>query len=195
MDAREARDHLEMVDRILTQAQEGRPVRPYAWPFIILGTAAAMLLAGQQLAVDGHGVVLIWAGGILMVGGYASLIAARITLNRNSGRVSVAEARRGEASSAVWTAVFIAAFAQPFIFTHWASGAIWNLGGAIQMLIFGFGGDRRALAGGLILAASMPAANWSPQPGYVLAGGFILGYVVPGILRLLDRDGELQSCG
>lgn len=123
-----------------------------------------------------------------MLIGYAYLIWGGIGARRNAERVSAAETRWGKTCAAVWLAVFIAAFAQPHLFGSWAGAAIWSLGASIQMLLIGFFGDRRALVGGLIIAASMPAANWSPQPGYVLAGGFLLGYVVPGVLKLFDRD-------
>jgi hypothetical protein len=54
------------------------------------------------------------------------------------------------------------------------------------MLIAGFSGERRGVAGGLILLASILVANYlTPHtPGYTLAAGFILGYALPGALFL-----------
>jgi hypothetical protein len=188
MDRIEAREHLEMVDRILERAESPRTFRPYAPALIAIGVAAALLTGGAQLGLDGHGYAAVRAGSVVMLLGYAYLIWGSFAARRSAERVSASEARWGKTCAAVWLAVFIAAFAQPHLFTNWAGAAIWSLGAAIQMLLIGFFGDRRALAGGLILALSMPAANWAPKPGYVLAAGFILGYVIPGILKLFDRD-------
>lgn len=188
MDTREAREHLEMVDRILSRTDSPHTFRPYAPAFIIIGIAAALITAGMQLGLDGHGYAVTQAGGGTMILGYAYLIWAGVAARRNAERLSMSDVRWGRTCAAVWLAVFVAAFAQPHVFVNWAAAAIWSLGAAIQMLLIGFFGDRRALAGGIILALSMPAANWSPQPGYVLAGGFILGYVLPGIAKLFDRD-------
>lgn len=194
MDAREAREHLEMVDRILSQAEPPKNYRPWTWVFIIIGVAAALIEAGNQLTLDGHGYAVTIAGGVLMLCGYVFMGWVSYSARRNAERISQSEARIGKACSAVWLAVVIAFFAQPHIWTSWASGAIWNLGGAIQMLMFGFFGDRRALAGGLVLAFSIVAANYVAAPGYALAAGFILGYVVPGVLTLMEK-GESEARG
>lgn len=188
MDAREAREHLEMVDRILSRAEPPKNYRPWTLVLIIVGLAAALIQGGSQAALDGHGSAITIAGAALMVCGYIYMIWVGYSARRNAGRISASEARIGKACSAVWLAVFIAFFAQPHIWTNWAAGAIWNLGGAIQMLMFGFFGDRLAFAGGVVLALSIVAANYVAAPGYALAGGFLLGYVVPGVLGLLEKD-------
>ena len=194
MNANEAREHLEMVDRILTQAERPRAFRPYGAVLVVVGLAAALLQGGAQLGTDGHGWAIVYAGAALMLVGYAYLVWSGIAARRNAERIPLSEARIGKASSAVWLAVFIACFAQPHIFANWASAGIWNLGGAVQMLTLGFFGDRRSLIGGLLLAASLPAANAVSKPGYVLAAGFVAGYVIPGVLKMLDR-GECDVCG
>jgi hypothetical protein len=188
MDAREAREHLEMVDRILSRAEPPKNYRPWSWALIILGTAAALMEAGSQFAVNGHGSAFSEAGAALMLAGYVYMIWAGYSSRRNAERVSAGETRIGKASSAVWLAVFIAFWAQPHIFGLWGVGAIWNLGGAIQMLMFGFWGNRNYLVGGLLLAISIPLANYVAQPGYALAAGFIVGYVIPGIMAVLEKS-------
>src|SRR5579872_6409883 len=195
MDAREAREQLEMVDRILSRAEPPKGHRPWTWALVVLGIAAALLEVGSQVSRDGHGNAVIEAGAGLMAAGYLYMIWVAVVSKRNAGRLPAGEARIGKASAAVWTAIFIAFWAQPHIFSDWALGAIWNVGGAIQMLMFGYFGDRRAFIAGLLIALSIPAANWSPQPGYVLAGGFIVGYVVPGILMALDKDEQEEARG
>ena len=71
MDANEVREHLEMVDRILAKADTPRAFRPYAPVLIVIGIAAAMLQAGAQLAADGRGWDVVYAGAALMLAGYA----------------------------------------------------------------------------------------------------------------------------
>lgn len=188
MDAREAREHLEMVDRILTRA-EGEPVRFIPGLIIVWGVAAAAIDAGQQLYfshVEGRFGAWLADAALLIGVLYSVAVSMSISRNRRFERVSITEMRLGRIMGAVWFTVLVAAFAQPHVFAGWGGAAVWSMGAAIMMLMSGFSGDRRGLAGGLILLASVLAANYVlPQtPGYVLAAGFILGYTVPGLLFL-----------
>lgn len=191
MDAREAREHIEMVDRILTRA-EGEPVRFIPGLIIAWGFGAAGIDAGQQMAfLHLGGNFGLWLAAAALVAGivYSIAVAASIAVNRRFERISITEMRMGQVFGAVWFTVFVAAFAQPHVFAGWGGAAVWSMGAAIMMLIAGFAGDRRGLAGGLILLASVLAANYAlPQaPGYVLAAGFILGYAIPGFLFLAQE--------
>ena len=186
MDAREAREHIEMVDRILSRV-EGEPVRFIPGLIIAWGVAAAAIDAGQQLAFQHIGGRFgLWVAGAALAAGivYSVAVFISILVNHNYERVSITEMRMGRVFGAVWFTVLVAAFAQPYVFAGWGGAAVWSMGAAIMMLIAGFSGDRRGLAGGLILLASVLAANYAlPQtPGYVLAAGFALGYAVPGLL-------------
>jgi|GEM_PF-1293436 len=188
MDAREAREHLDMVDRILSHA-EAEPVRFVPGLIIAWGLAAAAIDAGQQLyfshAGGKHG---LWLAEGALVAAIVYSVAVTLSIIRNCRyeRVSHTEVRMGRVMGAVWFTVLVAAFAQPHVFAGWGGAAVWSMGAAIMMLMSGFSGDRRGLAGGLILLASVLAANYIvPQsPGYALAAGFILGYAVPGFLFL-----------
>lgn len=191
MDAREAREHLEMVDRILTRAEPPRAWRPYPRVLVLIGIAAALLDVGAQLQLQGKSAAVTLAGIALMLGCWAYLIWALIDMKRRSARMSVVQARMGTAIRTVWIAVFLASFAEPHIFGGWAAAAIWSLGGAIQMLIISGSGDRRAMIAGGVLLASIVGANFVRGfEGYVLAAGFILGYTVPGVLYMLEKDGD-----
>ena len=190
MDAREAREHLEMVDRILSHAED-EPIRIVPGLVIVWGFAAAAIDVGQQMFVlragGQAGLWLTWAA--LLVGiVYSMAVSVSMFRNRRYERISNLECRMGKVMGAVWFTVLIAAFAQPHVFAGWGGAAVWSMGAAIMMLISGFSGDRRGLAGGLILLASVLAANyaWPQVPGYVLAAGFILGYAIPGILFLVQ---------
>ena len=189
MDAREAREHLEMVDRILAEAEPSRQWRPYPRVLVAIGIAAALLDVGAQFQVDGKSAGVTIAGAVLMLGCYAYLIWAMVDMKRRAVRISTVQARMGTAIRTVWIAVFAASFATPHIFAGWAAAAIWSLGGAIQMLIIGGSGDRRAVLAGCVLLASVVGANFVRGiEGYILAAGFILGYAVPGVLYMLDKD-------
>lgn len=188
MDANEAREHLQMVDRILTRA-DSEPIRYVPGLIIAWGIAAALMCFGSQLAVSHIGGA---TGGWLSIGAFIagmlySVTASVILWRRDCfDRVSTIEKRMGRAMGAVWFTVVIAALSQPHVFAGWGGAAVWSMGAAIMMLMSGFCGDKRGLAGGLILLASVLAANYAfPQtPGYALAGGFIFGYAIPGVLFL-----------
>lgn len=194
MDMGEAREHLEMVDRILARAED-KPVALIPGLIICWGFAAAAICAGQQLYVS-HiaGDWGLWAANAGLALGILYSVAVSVSLMRNNcyERVSTLEKRMGRTMGAVWFTVIVAAFSQPHVFAGWGAAAIWSMGSAIMMLTAGFNGDRRGLAGGLVLLASVLAANYLlPQaPGYVLAAGFILGYAVPGFLFLAQGPRE-----
>jgi hypothetical protein len=195
MDAREAREQLEMVDRILANAEPERVWRPYPRLLVLIGIGAALIDAGTQAGSRGEGPAMAIAGVVLIVGSWIYLTWATIQARRTASRMSISQARMGSAIQSVWLAVIVAAFAQPHLFSGWSSAAIWSLGAAIQMFIVGFAGDRRALLSGLVLLASMIVANYMPgAEGYTLAGGFVFGYVVPGVLYMLDKDPS-ADCG
>ncbi|HET6895640.1 MAG TPA: hypothetical protein VFH72_09705 [Candidatus Baltobacteraceae bacterium] len=186
MDANEARDHLEMVDRILANAGD-RPVRIIPGLLIVWGLAAAIIDAGQQLYMQ-HigGEAGMKAADIALLIGMISSIGVSVWLWRNHRyeRISIVEQRMARTMGAVWFTVIVSAFAQPVVFAGWGGAAVWSMGGAIMMLMAGFNGDRRGLVGGLILLASVLIANYvTPHaPGYALAAGFIMGYALPGVL-------------
>lgn len=194
MDAREAREHLEMVDRILAQAEE-RPVRMIPGLVIVWGFAAAAMDAGQQIAASNPSAEWgLWLTYAALAIGMAYSVGLCFSLIRCARyeRVSYAERRMGSVMGAVWFTVFVAAFAQPHLFSGWAGAAVWSMGAAIMMLMTGFNGDRRGLAGGLVMLASVLAANyvWPQVPGYALAAGFIFGYALPGVLFLRQEPQE-----
>lgn len=191
MDTREAREHLEMVDRILAKADE-EPVRMIPGFIVAWGLAAAVMDAGQQMyASHVGGNFGLWATYAALVLGIVYSVGSSFALMRGDcyERMSVLERRMGATIGAVWFTVLVAAFAQPHVFAGWGGAAVWSMGAAIMMLMVGFEGDRRGLAGGLILLASVLAANYlfAHTAGYALATGFILGYAVPGVLFLIDR--------
>lgn len=194
MNPTEAREHLEMVDRILSRADD-TPVRPIPGLIVAWGFAAAAIDAGQQLYFS-HTAVRAgaWIADGALLAGILYTVAVMLSLRRNACymRVSNTEKQMGRAMGAVWFTVLVAAFAQPHVFGGWGGAAVWSMGAAMMMLMVGFNGDRRGLTGGLVLLASVLLANYAlPQlAGYVLAAGFIAGYAVPGLLFLRESPRE-----
>lgn len=190
MDADEARDHLEMVDRILATAEE-EPVRPIPGLVIAWGLAGAGIDLGQQLYlahVTGRPALWLADASLLLAILYSIGVSVWLFYHNRFNRVSRFEQITGRMMGAVWFTVIVAAFAQPHVFAGWGGAAVWSMGAAIMMLIIGFSGDWRGLAGGMVLLASVLVGNYAlPQtPGYALAAGFILGYAVPGVLFVFD---------
>lgn len=174
-----------MVDRIITRA-DGEPIRYMPGLIVAWGFAAAAIDVGDQLMMSGALRAGAWLASSAFIVGIAYSIAVSIALARNRcfERMSVIESRMCRIMGAVWFTVVAAAFAQPHVFSGWGGAAVWSMGAAIMMLMSGFSGDRRGMIGGLILLASVLAANylWPHGAGYVLGCGFVLGYAVPGIL-------------
>ena len=183
MDRSEAQEQLAMVDRILGRA-ERRPFRPTGAILITWGLAAAIMDACGQAAASTGVRGYDYAGEIALLVALVVSIVVSASMMRNADRMPEHERRMGRVLAAVWIVIVVAAFAQPYVFGAWAGAGVWTLGAAITMLISGFTGDRRAVAGGVILLASLLVGNYlTPHaPGYALAVGMLLGYAVPGFL-------------
>jgi hypothetical protein len=178
-----------MVDQILRQAEGGGS---WACPemgvnLVGFGLGAGLLNLAYQFSSGTHGapLALVVAGAALLVASLVYMVVWTATARRAAERVSLRAVHAGRVMGAVWCSVTVAAFCQPHIFNQWSASAIWTLGGAISMLVNGFLGERRALAGGLILLASLVVANYVPAiSGYALAAGFLFGYVAVGVMYL-----------
>lgn len=186
MDRSEAQDHIAMVDRILSRA-ENRPFRPIGALLIVWGVAAGLMNFGQQVFASTGKPLYVFVGEIaLLLATSASIVIAILTV-RNAGCLSTSEKRLGRAIGAVWVCVVCAAASEPNVFAGWSAGGIWTLGAAITLLISAFSGDRISLGGGIVLLLSLLFANYATPhtPGYTLAAGMFLGYAVPGVIITL----------
>lgn len=187
MDRSEAQEQLSMVDRILERADQ-RPLRPIGAYLIAWGLAAAITDAGEQTyaltGVRGYE----YGGEVALLVALVFSIVVGVSVVRNAERLPANERRMGRVLGAVWIVIIVAAFSQPYVFGAWAGAGVWTLGAAITMLISGFTGDRRAVAGGAVLLASLLVGNYlAPHaPGYALAAGMLLGYAIPGVLFVLQ---------
>ena len=187
MDASEANEHLEMVDRILSHAV-GTP-RPSGALFILWGVFGAILTVLLQLVTDGRiAPSWIWLAGAVGVGAIAYTIFW-VRRGRGLGRLSVIDAAFVRVLYVALIAAAVGSDGAFNIFTGWGAAAIWSVCLAIPLLFVGWLGNRSATIGGAILLASVVVANFTPHAvGYVLAAGWILGYAGAGLAFELQRE-------
>ncbi|HZT12770.1 MAG TPA: hypothetical protein VFA29_08200 [Candidatus Baltobacteraceae bacterium] len=196
MEASEAREHLEMVDAIIRAGESpGWASRQLGVTLVLFGLGAGLLDLAHQIGNGALPMFLFYGGIAALAAGLAYLAWWLLVARGRAERISMAQVRAGRVMGAVWWSVTIAAFCQPHLFSSWSAAAIWSLGAAIAQLVNGFFGDRRGLAGGAILLASMLVANYAPAvTGYALAAGFFFGYAGVGLLYLAG-PGAADDCG
>ncbi|MDQ2993007.1 MAG: hypothetical protein M3R30_09355, partial [Candidatus Eremiobacteraeota bacterium] len=176
MDPSEAREHLDLVDRILTRSDEN--VCLVGDIFVVWGIASALTDLIFQLIISGK-----IAEGWQWVSA-ASLICAVL--------YTIIRVRRGQRSLArmtlaardyvnvLWVVFGLTAVAQVgayHFFVGWTAPALWTLAASILTWYIALSGRNVfALIGGCVLVVSLIAASYVALPGYVLAGGMLLGY-------------------
>lgn len=186
MNASEAREHLEMVERII--AASSRKLEAGGEFFIIWGVASAALNVLMQLvATDKLPPSALWvtaAIDLVAIG----LSSWRGRACRREGRMSVLQR---EFFNVLWLALamaFVSDFIGSHIFTQWALSAIWTVAASIVLLFIAIHGNRRAMIGGIIMIASLAVANFEiAYAGYALAAGMLFGYAGFGLMDILAR--------
>lgn len=189
VDRNEAREHIEMVDRILAQTQQRLCTGGEF--FIVWGVGSAAvttLFACIDLGML-PGVAAWWAPVILVACAIYSIVrgrAMRSTLASSS-------LLQREFFNVLWITValaFIADAAAFRLFPGLASAAIWSVVESIVLLYIGMHGNRRALLGGVLVVVSLVVANFigGVYPPFVLAAGMLIGYGGFGLSELLVRD-------
>lgn len=196
IDAGQARDHIEMVDRILAESQQR--LCSGGEHFVVWGIASAFVTVVAQLAHIGSlPKAAYWS--VPLVLGLAALFSfvrgrqTRLALARSS-------LVQREFFNVLWLTLGLAVIvdvAVSDIFSGLASAAIWNVAEAIVLLFIGLHGNRRAKIAGALVVASLIVANaveanfsaYDPNvAAYVLAAGMLLGYTGFGASELLARD-------
>ncbi len=186
--ASQARDHIEMVDRILTRSE--RSLHVGGEFFLAWGLFSTAVTLTAQLVVDRR----IPANSLWVL---PVLLAAAIVFSAIRGR-QLGKCKDGlsliqrEFFAVLWISLGVAMFTDLVayrIFTTWASSAIWTVAAAVVLFFIAAHGNRRALACGIILLGSLAAANFMPAfTGYALAGGMLFGYAGFGLISLIARD-------
>jgi hypothetical protein len=189
MNAAQARDHIEMVDRILAQSDQS--LCAGAEYFIVWGLYSGIAVADWQLVNNGVlPMTALWL--------QAALLVAAIIFSVVRGRATKAARARysivqREFFNVLWLSIglaFVANVAAFHVFSGWAQAAIWSFAEAIVLLFIALHGNRRAMLGGIAVVVSLIAANFVPGNlmGYVLALGLVAGYAGFGIAELLARE-------
>ncbi len=188
MSTSQARDHIEMVDRILSRSE--RSLRVGGEFFLIWGIFSTVVTVTAQLIVDGRiPSGALWALPVLLAAAIAGSVIRGRQLGKREDGLSLIQR---EFFAVLWIALGVAVFTDMLgyrIFTTWASSAIWTVAGAIVLFFIASHGNRRALACGIIMLGSLAAANFMPAfTGYALAAGMLFGYAGFGIVSLIARD-------
>lgn len=185
----EARDHIEMVDRILAESHPR--LCAGGEYFVLWGVVSAFITILFQLVntqgLPGNALWLVPA--VLVLAAVISVVRRSVT-RRALQRSSLVQR---EFFNVLYLAVgiaFIVDIAAFRIFSGFASAAIWSVAESIVLLYIGMHGNRRAQIGGVVLIVSLIAANFVAAniTGYVLGLGMLIGYAGFGLTELLARD-------
>lgn len=187
--AAQARDHIEMIDRILSESHQR--LCAGGEYFVVWGVGSALVTVLFQLV--GTGVLppaALWLVALILIAcAVFSIVRGRLT-GRVLARSSLVQR---EFFNVLWLTLgvaFVADVAAYRIFSGFAGAAIWSVAEAIVLLYIGMHGNRRAQIFGVLVIASMIAANFVSTgiAGYVLAAGMLVGYTGFGLSELFARD-------
>jgi hypothetical protein len=189
MDASQARDHLEMVDRIL--AESCQRLCAGGEYFVVWGVGSACVTTLFTLA--GAGLVrpaALWAiPAILIACAVFSVLRGRST-RRTLARSSLVQREFFRVLWLTLALAFVVNVGAFRLFPGIAAAAIWSVAAAIVLFFIGMHGNLRAQVAGIVVVASLVVANFAPgaTAGYVLAAGMLLGYAGFGLAELLVHE-------
>lgn len=189
METADARDHLEYANRIIAQAD--RSLRPRGLLFILWGIVAASINLTWQYALAQPGPVhAAWFAPAAILWAIAVALTIRYSIQgRRCGGLNVIEQ---QFLRALWAAVICALCVDSFgwnVFPGWAMAGIWSIAYAIPLMFVGIQGHRFALAGGIVLLASIAVANFATgNIGFALAAGDLIGMTGLGIAFEVERS-------
>ncbi|HEY2474018.1 MAG TPA: hypothetical protein VGI19_04370 [Candidatus Cybelea sp.] len=185
----EARDHIEMVDRILAEYQPR--LCGGGEFFVVWGIVGALITLVSELAANSSlPKPALWSIPALVAAGAIFSIVRGAQTRRGIARTSLVQR---EFFNVLWVTLgmaFIVNIAVFRIFAGLASAAIWSVAEAIVLLYIGMHGNRWAQVAGVVVVVSLVAANFA-QPAiaaYILAAGMLAGYTGFGLAELLARD-------
>lgn len=189
LDASQARDHLELVERILAESQQR--LCSGGEFFVVWGIFSAAVTIVLHLV--GAGTLpepVVWTLPALLAACVVFSVVRGRQLRRALGRQSIVQR---EFFNVLWLTLglaFVANVGIYRIFSGMASAAIWSFAEAIVLLYIGMHGNRRAQVAGVLVVVSMIVANFTSPPNvaYVLAAGMVVGYAGFGLAELLARD-------
>jgi len=189
LDAAQARDHLEMIDRILSQSQPR--LCSGGEYFVVWGIAGALItlighLAGAGLAAAG----VLWCIPAVLV---ASVIFSVVRGRQKRQAVTRSSLVQREFFNVLVVTLGLAVIVDIAVFRIFpgiAGAAIWSVAEAIVLLYIGLHGNRRAQIGGSLIVVSLIVANFAAEnaAAYVLAAGMLIGFAGFGLAELIAHD-------
>jgi hypothetical protein len=187
MNQPEAREHLDIVERILARSDE--PACVSAFPFVVWGIAAAIMNCVAQVLVAHQAptsVVFVAVAALL-----AAIILMVFWVRRLGGaeRRTLIDRTMALVFNIAWIVALVAQVGSFNIFAQWAQAAIWSVMYGAALLFAGtLVRNRVVLAGGIVLLISVVVANFVlPYAGYVLALGDLVGMAGAGALLYAGR--------
>jgi hypothetical protein len=186
--APQARDHIEMVDRILAESQQR--LCSGGEYFVVWGIASACLTVLFYLQSTGAlPASALWSAPVVLG---AAVIFSIVRGRQTRAAIARSSLLQREFFNVLWLTLglaFVVNFAVSRIFTGLALSAIWSVAETIVLLYIGMHGNRRAQVAGVLVVASMIVANFADAgiAPYVLAAGMLVGYAGFGISELLAR--------
>ncbi len=189
LNASDARDHIEMIDRILAESQQR--LCAGGEYFVVWGIGSAFVTTLFQLVNNG----LVPDGALWWVPVVLALCALFSIYRGRTNRAALARSSliQREFFNVLWLTIglaFVSNIAAYKIFSGLAAAAIWSVAQTIVLLYIGMHGNRRAQIAGVIVVASLIVANFvsSGVAGYVLGAGMLAGYGGFGVAELLARE-------
>jgi hypothetical protein len=186
--ASQAREHIEMVDKILTRSE--RSLRVGGEFFLVWGlwatavTLVFQLTSSRIVTANAFAVLPVLLVAVVIF----SIVRGRQLGKRRDG-VSLLQREFFAVLSISLGVTFVAVTIGYRLFPGMASSAIWNVAAAIVLVYIASHGNRRALICGIIMLGSIAAANFMPlYTGYLLAAGMLFGYAGFGLVSLIARD-------
>jgi len=193
IDPAQARNHIEMVDRILAEVQPR--LCSGGEHFVVWGLASAAITVTSHLVAQGRApAAALWLIPAILAASVAFSALRRRFTQQVLARTSLVQR---EFFNVLWVTLglaFIVDVAVFRIFPGIAGAAIWSVAEAIVLLYIGMHGNRRAQIAGILIVVSLVVANFVSQnlTAYVLATGMLVGYGGFGAAELLARGDELH---
>ncbi len=189
MEASEAREHLEMVERII--AESSQRLQAGGEFFVVWGAICAAIDALVTATEQGLlPAAALWVYPVLIAGGIGFSIL-RTRYYRTCGeRMSLLQR---EYLNVLWLTISVAAITMFVSFnifrTFVAQAALWSFAETIVLFYIGMHGNRRAQIGGIAVFASLIVANFMPlYAGWILALGVLIGYAGFGLAELFAQE-------
>jgi hypothetical protein len=189
IDASAARDHIEMVDRILAESHQRLCAGGEL--FVVWGFVSSYITVLANLVHQGSVPrAALWTVPVILGCAVLYSIARGRSTQRVVRRSSIVQR---EFFNVLWLTLGLALVADLGaynIFGGIAGAAVWSVAESVVLLYIGLHGNRRAQIAGVLVVVSLIAANFFPaaQSAYVLAAGMLVGYAGFGVAELLARD-------